>query len=377
MSDLSGRKTWYLGAAVFVGIWGLLGLLDQPDVPYSGYQTDGDNTVTRVLERGPAEAAGLQVADRITSIGGISVEDSRAMAERPRPAVGETRTLVVERDGATVDVDLTYASLTGRPNTLAYVSLLIGFAFLVFGLLPFLKHPTRSTQLFALTGLGLAFAFFTGPYFASYGLRTATTSLVLVAILFGFAFLMDLMVTYPRPKRWRQAGWATWAIYGPATLVSAIIVYVVVMNPPATSGLNVTIATMFGLFIVYYFGAAIVAMLHSWATATPSERDAYGLTTVLAGVLIGLVPLTIASLIGIFSRQTVLPGSDFYFVTLALIPITLWLALSRSGGGPVVVRADGPTPVTPPPATPPPAEPPPPEPRPEEPPPAGASTPPR
>lgn len=370
MSDLSGRKTWYLVAAVLVAIWGLLGLLDQPDVPYSGYQTDGDNTVTRVMEGGPAEAAGLQVGDDITSIGGISVEDSRAMAERPRPAIGETRTMAVERDGATVDVDLTYTSLAGRANTLAYVSVLIGFAFLVFGLLPFMKHPTRSTQLLALTCLGLAFAFFTGPYFASYGLRTATTSLVLVAILFGFAFLMDLMVTYPRPKRWRQAGWATWAIYGPAALVSAIIVYVILMNPPATSGLNVAINTMFGLFIVYYFGAAIVAMLHSWATATPSERDAYGLTTVLAGVLIGLLPLTVASLIGIFSPRTVLPGIDFYFVTLALIPITLWLALSRSGGGPVEVRADGPTPATPMPATPPPAEPPPMEPSPEGPPPA-------
>lgn len=339
MSEASGRKTWYLIAAAIIALWGVLGLIDQPNVPYNGYQTDGDNTVTRVVPGGPAEAAGLRVGDHITNIGGIAVEDSRALAERSRPAIGETRTLVVVRDGEAVDVDLTYTRLVGRANTLAYVSVLIGFAFLVFGLLAFLKTPTRNAELLALTGLGLAFAFFAGPYFGSYAIRTAATSLTLVAILFGFAFLMDLMVSYPKPKRWRQQGWARWAIYGPATLVSIIIVYLIVMNPPATSGLNVAVNVMFGLFIVYYFGSAIVAMLHSHTTATPAERDAYGLTTVLLGVLVGLLPVTLASLVGIFSPQTVLPGADFYFVTLVLIPITLWAALTRSGGGPVPADA--------------------------------------
>ena len=363
MPEASERKTWYLAAAAIAALWGVLGLIDQPNVPYSGYQTDGDNTVVRVIPGGPAEAGGLQVGDHITSIGGIAVEDSRAMAERPRPAIGETRTLVVERDGAAVDVDLTYARLAGRANTLAYVSLLIGFAFLIFGLLPYMKTPTRSAELLALMGIGLSFAFFGGPYFSSYGLRTVFTSIVLVIILFGFAFLMDLMVTYPRPKRWRQQGWAKWAIYGPATLVSVVIVYLIVMNPPATSGVNVAVNVMFGLFVVYYFGSAIIAMVHSYATASPAERDAYGLTAVLVGVVVGLLPLTISSVIGIFSPQTVLPGIDFYFVTLALIPITLWAALTKSGGGPVAAYA----------ASPPPAAPPPPAP---EPPPASPATPP-
>jgi hypothetical protein len=333
MSDASSRRTWYLIAAALIAAWGLLGLIDQPNVPFSGYQTDGDNTINLVRAGSPAEAAGLQVDDHITSIGGISVVDSRALAEQPRPAIGETRTLVVERDGATVDVDLTYGALTGTQRALAYASVILGFVFLVFGLLPYLKAPTRPAELLALTGLGLALAFFSGPYIASYGLRTALVSLTLVAIIFGFAFLMDLMVSYPRPKGWRARSWAPWAIYGPAALVSAVILYVIVASPPATSRLNVAVSTMFGLFVVYYFGSAMVAMIHGWVTATAAERDAYGLTTVLIGVLVGLLPLTLSSLIGVFSPRTVLPGVDFYFLTLGLIPITLWAALSRSGGG--------------------------------------------
>jgi hypothetical protein len=289
MSDVSSRRTWYLIAAALIAAWGLLGLIDQPNVPFSGYQTDGDNNINLVRPGSPAEAAGLQVDDHITSIGGISVVDSRALAEQTRPDIGETRTLVVERDGATVDVDLTYGALTGTQRALAYASVILGFVFLVFGLLPYLKAPTRHAELLALTGLGLALAFFSGPYIASYGLRTA--------------------------------------------LVSAVILYVIVASPPGTSRLNVAVSTMFGLFVVYYFGSAMVAMIHGWVTATAAERDAYGLTTVLIGVLVGLLPLTLSSLIGVFSPRTVLPGVDFYFLTLGLIPITLWAALSRSGGG--------------------------------------------
>ncbi|HSM34981.1 MAG TPA: PDZ domain-containing protein, partial [Longimicrobiales bacterium] len=367
MSDASRRRTWFLIAAALIAVWGLLGLIDQPNQPFSGYQTDGDNTIVLVRPGSPAEAAGLQVGDHITSIGGISVEDSRALAERPRPDIGETRTLVVDRDGTSVDVDLTYSEVIGNQRTLGYVAVLLGFVFLVFGLLPYLKAPTRPAELLAMTGLGLSLAFFTGPYFASYGLRTAFASLTLVAIIFGFAFLMDLMVTYPRPKGWRSASWAPWVVYGPAALVSAVIVYVIVASPAATSGLNVAINTMFGLFIVYYFGAAMVAMVHSWARATPAEREAYGLTTVLVGVLVGLLPVTLGSLVGIFSPETVLPGSDYYFVLLGLIPITLWAALSRSGGGYVAPHAApvaAPAPeaaASPPEAAAPPPPPPPPE----------------
>jgi hypothetical protein len=357
MSDQSGKKMNYLIVAVLIAVWGFVGVLDQPNVPFSGYFTDGDNTITQVFEGSPAEAAGLQVGDYIRSVGGIAVEDSRAMAERPRPDIGETRTLVVERDGESVSVDLTYAQLNRTGSTLAYVSALIGFCFLIFGMLPFMKDQGRNNRLLALTGMAFAMVFFAGPYFRSYGLRTALASLTLVVAILGFAFLMDLMVSYPKPKAWTEGGWAKRAIYGPAALVALVIVYVIVMNPAATSGLNVAISIMFGVFIVYYFGSAIWAMFGSYRAASPAERSSQGLTMMLVGILVGLLPVTLASLVGIFSPQTVLPGSNFYFVTLILIPITLWMALSRSSESapvPAVAPPPPPPPMAPPEPTPPP-----------------------
>ena len=361
MSDRSGNKTNYLIAALIVAIWGVMGVMDQSNVPYSGYFTDGNNTVNQVLADSPAEAAGLEVGDYITSSGGISVEDTKALSERPRAAIGETRTLTVERAGASVDVDITFTQLTGVSNMLAYIAALIGFCYLIFGVLPFTKAQTSNNRLLALMGIGLAFAFIPGPYMESYAVRTALGSVTLVAILFGFAFLMHFMVSYPKAKSWTEKSWASKAIYWPASLVSLIIVYIIVMRPDSTSGLNTAVSMMFGVFVVYYFGAAILAMFKSYAAAGPAERSSQGLSLMLIGVMVGLIPVTLASLVGIFAPQAVLPGSNFYFVTLGLIPITLYLAVSKNGGAVMPAAAAAATA----PAAPTPPPPPDPEPEPE------------
>lgn len=350
MSDWPGNKTNYLIAAVLVAIWGILGVMDRSNVPYSGYFTDGNNTVTQVLADGPAEAAGLEVGDYITSSGGISVEDTKALSERPRAAIGETRTLVVERAGETLDVDLTFTQLSGQVNILAYIAALIGFCFLIFGILPYKRAQTATNRILALMGIGLAFAFLPGPYFESFAMRTAAGSLTLVAILFGFAFLMHFMVSYPTPKSWTEKSWASKAIYWPAGLVSLVIVYIIIMRPDSTSGLNSAVNIMFGVFVVYYFGAAIVAMFKSYSAAGPSERASQGLSMMLVGVMLGLIPVTLGSMVSIFAPQVVLPGSNFYFITLVLIPITLYMAVSKDGGQVAVAAAPAAAPAAPPPA---------------------------
>ena len=140
------------------------------------------------------------------------------------------------------------------------------------------------------------------------------------------------MMSYPQAKAWTEKNWAKYAIYGPATLVSLVILYVIIMNPTATGGLNVFVNIMFGVFVVYYFGAAMVAMFQSFSKATPAERESQGLTLMLAGVIVGLLPVTIGSLIAIFAPQAVLPGQDFYFMTLVLIPIALSMAVMKKAG---------------------------------------------
>ena len=65
-------KTTLLVAAGLFVVWGILGIFDVGNLPFSGYQTDGNNTVTRVIDGNPAQQADMQVGDYLRSSGGIA-----------------------------------------------------------------------------------------------------------------------------------------------------------------------------------------------------------------------------------------------------------------------------------------------------------------
>ena len=84
-------------ALLFI-IWGILGVMDFKNFTYSGFITDGDNTIIKVEDNSPASNAGFQVGDVIKKNGGISVTDSKALSSRERPKIGDEREFVVESE---------------------------------------------------------------------------------------------------------------------------------------------------------------------------------------------------------------------------------------------------------------------------------------
>ncbi|KPK82540.1 MAG: hypothetical protein AMS25_02000 [Gemmatimonas sp. SM23_52] len=338
-------RTPFLVVAVLFILWGIFGAADLPNIPYVGYLTDGNNTVVQVEPGSPAQLAGMQVGDYITSIAGIPVEDSRALARLPRPQVGDTRTLVVEQRAETElaaapgrppsrSVELTYLAQPGRDLTLGIAGVFIGLCFVVFGLGAYMRVPTRSATLLALTGLCLGVAFFAGPYLQSFTLRTIAAAIQLVIIIFGFAFLLHFMLEFPQTKAILAKAHMTKLLYAPALLMAIFALFLIILQPAATSTLNVLARSLFGLFVVVYFGLALWAMIHSYVKASPRQRSGYGLNFMLVGVIIGLLPITIAALIGVFAPRVVLPGYNFYFLTLVLIPFALAAAVIKSERAP-------------------------------------------
>ena len=87
---------------------------------------------------------------------------------------------------------------------------------------------------------------------------------------------------------------------------------------------------LIGVFILGYFGLSLAAFVHSYVKATAEERRAQGLTYVLAGVLAGFLPILVVVLVGVVAPQVVIPGANFFFLTIVLIPISLALAVMKS-----------------------------------------------
>ncbi len=325
----------FFTVGILFACWGILGLIDLSNVPYSGYREDGNNTVTWARPGSPAERAGLKRGDYIRSIGGISVEDSSALAHRQRAKIGETRSFVVERreNGGkapvTKTIDITFANLPARSMALDFAAFLIGFCFLGCGLVASGKAPARGATLLALAGICLSAAFFTGPYISSFFGRMLAGSIQSLVVILGLAFLLHYMLATPKPKQFVQGKHATQVIYGPAVVMVLFFLYLVIVQPRGTSILNEVSNILFGLLFAGYFGCAVVAMIHSYAKATPGERADYGLNIALVGSVIGLLPIIIAEIVGIVAPKVILPGSDFYFLAMILIPISLTTAMLR------------------------------------------------
>lgn len=348
---MTGKYTtpFLVVGALFL-LWGVVGLFDMGNIPYAGYLTGPDNTVIEVDEGSPAEAAGLEVGDRVVSINGVSVEDTPALTRMPRAQIGETRTLVVgetaettlaagEQGAVNRDVAITYVAQPGRNIALGWGGFIIGLCFVGFGVFAYMKAPSRSALLLAITGLCLGGAFFGGPYIASYALRTIVNTFFLMLVVLGFATLLHCLMEFPKPKAMLGKAHATKVLYAPAALMALFLLWLIIFEPQGTSSLNMVANVLIGIFVVGYFGLALVALIHSFVKAAPHERSKYGLNLMLVGLLIGLLPVTISALVTTFAPSVILPGSDFFFLTMVLIPITMALAVMRAEAAPAAEPA--------------------------------------
>ena len=116
-------------AGILFIIWGIFGLMDAKNYTYAGYNTSDNWEVLRIEKGSPAETAGLQLGDIIKSTGGIAMTDTKARNARPRATIGETREIVVERNGEEVALQLTYAEMLDKDSTNNIVGFVIGLLF--------------------------------------------------------------------------------------------------------------------------------------------------------------------------------------------------------------------------------------------------------
>ena len=154
---MSDQNTKYGGilkiAAVLFIIWGVLGLMDSKNYSFSGYSTDGNNTITQVKDGSPAETAGMQVGDVMKSYDGILVTDSKAFNNRKRTEIGQTVEIMVERSGEVQSLQVVYTELPNENSTLNMSAFIMGLLFVILGLYVHLKKKTALTFAFAVFGV--------------------------------------------------------------------------------------------------------------------------------------------------------------------------------------------------------------------------------
>jgi hypothetical protein len=325
----SGRLV--LGSlALLVAVWGVLGWFDLNKQAEAGFTTNSRHLVTDVAADSPAAKAGLLAGDRISSMAGIATTDAHALARLPRMRVGETRLFTVEREGEVLEIPITYAALPGPSLALQRSTAALGFCFLFFPMLALFKRASDATRILLLMGIGLSLALLKGPYIGDAGARAMAASISSLFVMFGLAATVHFLLVFPRRRGLLGKPWGKTLVYVPAFLLWLLLAWRLLFSPPATELLNRVSGLVMGVVEGGYFLLALFLLLHNYSKTNRPERQQRALNLMLWGTVLGLVPALIAMLAGAFSPGSQLPGQDYYFMALLLIPLSWSNSASRA-----------------------------------------------
>jgi hypothetical protein len=324
----SGRMM--LGSlALLVAVWGILGWFDLPRQATAGFTTDSRNKVTEVASNSPAAEAGLQAGDQITRIGGFAASDSRLLALLPRAKAGDTRQFIIEREDGEHEIRITYAALTGSSLVQQRCLIVLGFCFLLFPLLALFKSASDATRILLFMGIGVSLSVLDGPYTADAGARALAAAISSLFVMIGMAATVQFLLEFPRRRAMLDKSWGKTLVYLPAFLLWLLLAWRLLFAPPATELLNRFSGLFMGLVEGGYFLLALFLLLHNYSKTDRQQRKALALNLMLWGTVLGLVPALIGMLAGAFSPGSHLPGQDYYFMSMLLIPLSWAFAASR------------------------------------------------
>ncbi|MFT4535787.1 MAG: hypothetical protein ACJA1A_002695 [Saprospiraceae bacterium] len=329
MSTVKSMHTYMVYALAIIFLFmGVMGYLDIKNYSYDGYSSN-DFTVTKVEEGSPAAVAGMMVGDQITSIDSLDVRDTKAWSDKARRAVGETRTYIINRNGEEVTFPMTFVAQTGKDSILRRLGWTMGLMFLLLALFVFRSKKTWSSFLFAMFCLGFAGSFMGGPHIANNMLDDIADTVRFSFLLLSFAFLVDFLLHFPKKSSFVSSANASKKLYGPAIFLVLFFTVITILKIDASSGLNTFIQFAMLAFVVIYFGWALLIMVRNYRKAS-SEEKTNGMSLMFWGTIIGLVPILISFIVGNLMPTVSMPGEDYMFLTMALIPICFALAINKN-----------------------------------------------
>jgi len=329
-SLLSHRPTLLL-TAVFITLWAAAGFVVNRSQGYSDAFYGPDYMVQGVIPGGLADSAGFRAGDRVVTVEHIPVEGLGMQSRWPRaltPRVGQTQRVVVERAGQLVTLNVTYGPTPRSVIMLRLGGALVGLAFLWAGVWALFAVGTLHAQKLAAIGLAAGVGMLgMGPSLGR--LNGVVGHISFAALILWAAFLLRFFLTYPIAKRAGASGVTTGIIFGLWILFLPLLVLELVTHP----ALYHTYGGPGYLLMLIYLILALVAVVHTWVTTPRAELTRSGMSLVLIGLAIGLVPALVGFVDWAFLRGFDIPTSVYWPVLLSVVPLTMAMGVRREAWG--------------------------------------------
>lgn len=323
-------RKWMPALAVILVLWGVWGFFDANQFGRGGFVYSPDYVVEGIESGGAAEEAGLRAGDRVVTVRGIPVEDLPLYSRWPRdlaPRPGETLPIVVARGADTLTVAVTYRPVPASNVRLRLGSGLIGLAFMAFGLWALFTAGTPQAQALAWVGMAAGVATFgKGPYLGTWD--GVAMHIQLLATVLWALLLLRFFLVYPKPKRVADNRVVKGVLFGAWLLLVPLLVLELILHP--------TLYHAFGgpasLLIAAYLLLTVVALVHTLVTTPRSELREAGMGWILAGVLLAVVPNLLVVAGWFVAPTTSIPGSAYFPSLIAVIPLTMAIAVRKQAG---------------------------------------------
>jgi len=310
--------------ALLVAIWALLAVGEAGARPWSGYTVSHRHVVISVLPGSPAGEAGIRPGDRIISINDRKVARPAELRALGRGAIGETRSLRLERSGQELETQLTYRQMPLTARIQAWLRVATALAFLAIGFFTWRERDGRMTRLLAVVGIGFGLAFLPGPWSGPDWLRallsSARSALVLAAIVSMVGFVAGIP-----PRRDEMAGRGRLILL----LLPAVALWVLLSARALLGGTALDTLSLIAVALVLsaYLLTATILFLRKYIRTAAADRARLGLRAMLWGTLAGALP----GLLGGFTLLGRWPLASYLFISAVLAPLS-WAAVARKLG---------------------------------------------
>jgi len=304
------------------------GSRDLVRLPYSGIETL-NLVVQNIDPSSPNASKTIQRGDVIVSVDGKRVRNYnhyRYLTSLNRNLSPQTYALA--RDGANVSAEVEYVAVPSSIVHRQFGRILVGFTFLLTGLLVLLRRADAIGFLFSLNCTILCYLLSDRPVFPSPILQIAAELFDDAVILFFPAVFLHFFLVFPEraqaPAK-RQRIRRAFLVYGlPVVLFAASSILAIgsFLLLPMGAGVLRSILTVSTVYTVGYLVASLVAFIRSYRSSSVAQKQK--LRIAIAGTIVGMVPF----LAMIVWRQ-IMPGtytSYEFLCSLALAFVSISFA---------------------------------------------------
>lgn len=317
-------------AAAALVAWAAVGFYQGLNSGFSGGLYDPEYVVPGVWPGGLADRSGFRAGDRVISVEGTPVEDLGMESRWPRrlaPRIGQSLRFVVDRKGERAPVDVVYPPPSREAVDNRVGALLVGLAFLGFGLWVFFTLGSPCARTLAGVGLAAAAAmsFGLGPNLGSWNGVQNHISTACAALM--WILMLRFFLTFPAAKRASGSRLASGVVYGAWAGLLVFLVAELVVHP----ALYYTTGSVAYPLMLAYGVLILAAIVHTLVRTPRGELRRSGVHLILGGLVVAAVVLTAS-----FVSGTRLPGW-IRALSIGVIPLTMALAVrkrARSEGVP-------------------------------------------